>query len=266
VDRRRCRRNVARYPPKNTRPASLPAAAGVRRPRLALSDRVKSLVGAAIALCSVILLLVVFPISVRVRIPGTDYRPLGYALEAVLVAVNAGVAFWVRPAWTKVLGSLVAATCLLVLCMTVASNAQRDSARLQRMACLHNIKDLALGLQMYLEDNDASPPAGSWCDELLPYIMDRDRYRCPAAPALDCGYAYNATLSSATFGALSDASRSVAVFESDRGWNAAGGLELLTKQPRHLGGDHYGFADGHVEWASRQQVLGKQSRYRWTPE
>jgi len=221
---------------------------------MALSDRAKSAAGTAIALCSVLLLLVVFPISVRVRIPGADYRPLGYALEAVLVAVNAGVAFWVRPAWTKVLGSLVAATCLLVLCMTVASNAQRDSARLQQTACLRNIKDLALGLQVYLVDNDAFPLAGSWRDELLPYIMDRDRYRCPAAPALDCGYAYNAALAGVTYDVLADPSRAIAIFESGSGWDAAGGPELLPDFPRHLGGDNYGFADGSVKWLPRTKL------------
>jgi prepilin-type processing-associated H-X9-DG protein len=39
------------------------------------------------------------------------------------------------------------------------------------------------------------------------------------------------------------------------GGYAAGGPELLPDEPRHLGGDHYGFADGHVEWLPRK-LLG----------
>ena len=32
-----------------------------------------------------------------------------------------------------------------------------------------------------------------------------------------------------------------------------GGPELLPEVPRHLGGDLYGFADGHVQWLPRRK-------------
>jgi len=51
----------------------------------------------------------------------------------------------------------------------------------------------------------------------------------------------------------------LAIFESDAGWNAVGGPQLLPDEPRHFGGDNYGFADGSVRWLPRKK-LGTDSR------
>jgi len=34
----------------------------------------------------------------------------------------------------------------------------------------------------------------------------------------------------------------------------AGGPELLPDEPRHMGGDNYGFADGTVKWLARKKL------------
>jgi len=46
----------------------------------------------------------------------------------------------------------------------------------------------------------------------------------------------------------------VLIFESDAGWNAAGGAELLPDEPRHKRGDNYIFADGRVDWVPRKKL------------
>jgi prepilin-type processing-associated H-X9-DG protein len=56
----------------------------------------------------------------------------------------------------------------------------------------------------------------------------------------------------------------VAIFESDRGWNAHGGPQLLPRNPRHVKGDNYGFADGHAKWYARKsEAIPGQSEPRW---
>jgi hypothetical protein len=48
------------------------------------------------------------------------------------------------------------------------------------------------------------------------------------------------------------ATDTIAIFESDAGWNASGTPEqMLPATPRHLGGDNFGHADGSVYWVSR---------------
>jgi len=108
---------------------------------------------------------------------------------------------------------------------------------------------------MYVDDyGHTFPIANTWCDGLYPYIQQRiaswepedmdaeirGMLICPAVPGLVCGYAFNAALSGAAYGAIEDPKEdTVVLFESDWGWNAAGGPELLPDEPRHLGGDNY---------------------------
>jgi prepilin-type processing-associated H-X9-DG protein len=89
---------------------------------------------------------------------------------------------------------------------------------------------------------------------MLSGVKGRDSFRCPEARSAESGYAYNAALSSAMYDSLSDAALTVVIFESDKGWNASGGPELLTDMPRHLGGDNVGFADGHAAWLGRMRI------------
>ena len=133
--------------------------------------------------------------------------------------------------------------------------------------CLSNVKNITLALQMYLADNDeVFPPAAEWCDTLGEYVKNDDVYRCPQAPALSCAYAYNSALDGVEADSLSDQARTVAIFESDGGWNAAGGLEMLPAEPRHLGGDNYGLADGHAWWISREKMMSGEAGVRWEVE
>lgn len=46
----------------------------------------------------------------------------------------------------------------------------------------------------------------------------------------------------------------VAVLERGCGVALSGGPALLPDEPRHLGGDNYGFADGHAQWIERKQL------------
>jgi len=120
--------------------------------------------------------------------------------------------------------------------------------------CVANAYHLARAMRAYMEDNDKRLPlAQKWCDQLSPYVESPKSFVCPQAWRLRCGYAYNTCLSGRRSASVVVPENTVAIFESDRGWNAHGGAELLPRAPRHYHhGDVYGFADGRARWRSRR--------------
>jgi len=157
----------------------------------------------------------------------------------------------------------------------------------RKAECLAHVKDLAADLGMYLADWDRFPPSDTWEDVAKPYWRHESSILCPdmvrvrvvtekesyeqlvdeiKAGKWPGSYAYNSALGGRAWQSVQGAEQVVCVFESDRGWNAAGGPELLPKEPRHLGGDNYGFVDGHAKWYSRQSVIPPTEHSpRWSP-
>ena len=138
----------------------------------------------------------------------------------------------------------------------------RHGAR--RIACLSSVKSIAVALQMYAGDYDRFPPADGWCDRLTVYLRSEEVWRCPARPELRSGYALNSALAGMPYpgDTAKRWDKVVSVFESDQGWNAAGGREVLPPHPRHPGvgpgyamGDNYGFAGGATEPGDRENPL-----------
>ncbi len=123
--------------------------------------------------------------------------------------------------------------------------------------CVFHVKSLAAAMQMYAEDYDGGLPADAWCDRLVAqgYATDPDVFRCDRAPSLRCAYAYNSALVGANLKQLPAPGLTVVIFESDRGWNASGGMKLLPSEPRHYDGDYYGFADGRAKWVKRSPFI-----------
>ena len=134
------------------------------------------------------------------------------------------------------------------------------------LVCEQNAKNLAVSLQMYVTDFGAFPRADSWCDQLLTYTRHRGGFVCPERPDLECGYAYNRALSEVRLDQLQDPDHIIAVFESDRRWNAAGGRELLPVKPRHRGADYYVTAAPYGWWTlvKRCDMGNPDAGLRWT--
>jgi hypothetical protein len=151
------------------------------------------------------------------------------------------------PKWAKAGGALIA---LAVLTAMVYPVFRRERGS-RIVPDLSNVKILALALQMYVEDYHALPQPARWCDRLEEYLKNPAVFRDTQVPDLRCAYALNTGAVGLTSSSDPAAARLVAIFASDRGWNAHGGQELLPATPRHLGGDHYGFADGHARWIRR---------------
>jgi prepilin-type processing-associated H-X9-DG protein len=133
----------------------------------------------------------------------------------------------------------------------------------QSVACMNNMKQLALAVKMYADDNkDQLPPAATWCDALQPFVGSEGPFKCPAANAEErCGYALNARLAGAAENKIEVAATTVLIFETEGGWNVSGGPELLLNRPRHGRAVGVAFADGHVEMVPESRLKA----VRWDP-
>jgi hypothetical protein len=163
---------------------------------------------------------------------------------------------------TAVISILVAALGLLVL----APLMYRAVALLHEANCIQNLKQVGLSVQVYAQEHGSlPPPAETWCDRLMPVVRYRALLLCPEAPKLRSGYAFNSALSRLPMAELQktpDPHRTVLLYESDLGWNGAGGPETLVKKPRHRGQDVFAFADGSARALRRDQ----EAALIWKPQ
>lgn len=133
----------------------------------------------------------------------------------------------------KAMGSLVFASLMLALFGSgIVSIRNSLQARADDINCVNHLKDLAVAMLLYEDDNqDAFPPLTNWCDALQENWTNNNSgqrrlsFRCPAASKrLICGYAMNTNLLGVT-----DRGRirgdTVWLFECDKGWNGVGGPE-----------------------------------------
>ena len=145
------------------------------------------------------------------------------------------------------------------------------------LGCYLNLEGMPLVFHMYAGDYGALPPADSWCDSLSEYVHSEEYFVCPARPDLQSGYAMNRALGSMRLEDIQTALHlTVLVFESDAGWNANGGPELLPSKPRHyvVGRrfDTYGYAGGLMNSATppmarheRAPVIDGTAGIFWDP-
>jgi len=124
-------------------------------------------------------------------------------------------------------------------------------AKAQQAASQSNLKQIALGIIQYTQDNDEHlPDADKWVDEIMPYVKSEAIFRDPSAPAGEkWSYAFNRTLSRAPVAQLDSPASTVMLFESSKGTkNASDTGESVPNPGRHSGGTDYALADGHVKW------------------
>lgn len=137
----------------------------------------------------------------------------------------------------------------------------KAKSKAQAINCVNNVKQLSLAVRIYSTDNnDKFPASTNWCDATLNNAGTPKIYVCPGAPTLQSGYAFNAKLSGLEEDKIDP--NTVLIFESDAGWNANGGKELMITQPRHSNRYIIGLADGSVQQMTEAQV----KQLRWDPK
>ena len=96
----------------------------------------------------------------------------------------------------------------------------------------------------------------------MPYVQNTNTYLCPQGkPGQRCHYAFNARLVGREIKDIQSPAQTVLIFETDGGWNVAGGRELFPARSRHAGAYAVGFADGHSEMV----VPSRLEKLRWDP-
>ena len=126
-----------------------------------------------------------------------------------------------------------------------------DIRKAQRAVSLSNLRQLALGILQYAQDNNEKmPDADRWVAEIMPYVKNEAVFRDPSAPAEEkWSYAFNQNLSGVTLSEIELPAQTVLLFESDSGKkNASDTGDSVPVPGRHDGGTDYVFADGHAKW------------------
>ncbi len=178
---------------------------------------------------------------------------------------------------TWIIVAAVAGGCLVFFLMLTAILAAilfpvfaraRENAR--KATCQCNMKNLAFSMQLYTQDYDQRfAPVGTWTTSLFPYVKSQAGYCCPTvspgmrAPAgatVPSDYAYNAALGSTRIDKVASPAQSVVFFEGTPS-SAAGGPRDVAAPGRHLGGNSFVFADGHIKW----YLDGGWSSLTWSP-
>jgi len=116
--------------------------------------------------------------------------------------------------------------------------------------CQEHLRVLAQALTDYAAEHDGKlPEAETWCDDILPYVLDRENFTCPAGAGLECAYAYNSDVAGQELPNDWQARREmVLLFESDLGmWNAtASAADMPTDLTRHPRGLNIATAEGNT--------------------
>ena len=164
-------------------------------------------------------------------------------------------------------GTIVSGVFLLMIpifaAMTLPALAAAHDKAFQ-IKCVNNEKQLALAIKINSDDNNGHfPPAATWCDAIQPEAGGNNQlFRCPATDSTNrCGYAFNAKLGGLDEGKVNQ--QTVMIFESDAGWNANGGRELMITTARHNHRRTFivAFADGSMQQVSETQF----KMLRWDP-
>jgi len=180
---------------------------------------------------------------------------------AMVKVANSGGAL--RGKGLALAGVIVSGILLLMLPISAAMLLPALAAAKQKamqINCFNNEKQLALGVLLYSNDHtNHYPPAATWCEAIQPSVRSERTFKCPAANSSSrCDYAYNAKLDGLDTAKIDP--QTVVIFESDAGWDAHGGPELLAARHR-ANSSVVAFADGHVELILPARI----NSLRWDP-
>ena len=246
---------------KNTAPPQLPAATSAAAPLAKTSGMaVTSLVlgilgfvtcGITIILSAPVGLILGIVSLIKIGKSQGQLRGKGLALAGI---ITSGAAIVLIPLFAAMLLPALAAA----------------KQKATEINCVNNEKQLAQAEMMYSQDNtNHFPPSATWCDAIQKEIGGQEQvFKCPTATFDNrCSYAINAKLDGLPVSAVSQPATTVLIFESDGGWNASGGRELLPAKARHGSRSasrsviNVAFADGHVESVPQSRL----NTLRWDP-
>jgi len=131
--------------------------------------------------------------------------------------------------------------------------------------CQYNLRQLATGVLIYAGDNnDRFPPAAGWSDAISNYVGPSKVFQCPADTGHRCSYAFNQALDGKKMSEVNG--KTVLFFESDAGWNGAGGSEAAASRGHHNAYVHEEIINiVHVDGSIESVPLSQLAALRWNP-
>lgn len=177
-------------------------------------------------------------------------------------------------------------TVLASILFSVFSGAKEN---VRRTACQSNLKQLAIAMQQYVQDNGGVYPANPvrWSDAPYLYVKNADVFRCPdhpsdmvidqlAATSSNVDYTYNMERlaifpppypSRHSYGTAETSLSTPATIwlNVDASWSSNGGGYFRTVPKTscgrsfvgntlHSGGGNYSYVDGHVKWLTPEEA------------
>jgi len=132
---------------------------------------------------------------------------------------------------------------------------RRNKVASANASCQSNLKQLALGCLMYVQDYDERfPPDADWATLIDPYIMNRQLHICPAATN-EKGYVRNPRLSDANLATVQYPAQTFLWW--DAGVPVPGTTPSVgATSPRHSGQDNFAYVDGHVRANNPSALAG----------
>lgn len=134
----------------------------------------------------------------------------------------------------------------------------------QKMMCGTNLKAIGNAMVFYADENNGQFPTSSqWCDLLIKYTdVNEAQFICVSAGEGQCHYSMN--INAEKLGSSAPPNM-VLVFESDAGWNQAGGPELLAADHHQDEGVNILFVDGTVEFVEKNDLPKLVWNYKENP-
>jgi prepilin-type processing-associated H-X9-DG protein len=145
----------------------------------------------------------------------------------------------------------------------------------RRVACQSNLKQMALAVAQYKDDNEKFPPAtnsasdfaqaDNWAGRIFPYVKSARVFQCPsdenATDEQKTSYGYNVRLD-AHESKIKNANSVILHYEvraDANNWTQSGSAPAsVSAKMRHLDGANYSFADGHVKWLKPAQITAEK--------
>ena len=137
--------------------------------------------------------------------------------------------------------------------------------RAMTISCEHNMRQLGLAVVIYAgTNNDQLPPSAGWSDAISNNVGSPKVFQCPADKDHRCSYAFNQALGGKKLSEVNP--KTVLFFESDTGWNGAGGVASVVSRGHSQNNTRADVinivhVDGSVETVPLSQLTG----LRWDP-
>jgi prepilin-type processing-associated H-X9-DG protein len=136
---------------------------------------------------------------------------------------------------------------LLAIFLPVFNSARKAG---QRTSCMSNMKQISLGMLMYMQDYDERmPPANAWGTGVYPYIKNNLVFACPTRRGIPFGYAFNVKLDRRKLSTVKNPALTPMLFESSLGYQNAAD-PLTSFMTPHANRSNLAYVDGHVKSVS----------------